>query len=87
VWEISYSKQEILPAQWIDPGGFSGVQTGTLFNRLSNLFERGDGRSWNALGIPETARSTGRYNHRQGLLFGEGAWPGYFFTKIYIGWL
>ena len=34
----------------------------------SNLFESGDpknGRSWSALGMSETARSTGRDNHRQ----------------------
>ena len=99
VWEISYrtalragSKQEILRAEWIAPGVFQESKP-VPFQPLvgnSNLFESGDpknGRSWIALGMSETARSTGRDNHRQGasLVIGGLARGRVLLPKIYQG--
>jgi hypothetical protein len=61
VWEISYrralragSKQEILRAEWIAPGGFSGIQIGTLFNRLLGIrtFLKAATQRMGAHGVP-----------------------------------
>jgi hypothetical protein len=101
VSEISYrrvlragSRQEILRAEMDCPRGvFKNPNRYPVQPRVgnSNLFESGDpknGRSWSALGMSETARSTGRHQPPPGspscYLVGSRV-AGVLLPKIYMG--